>query len=120
MLEQLRKMKPEEFDSFFEQDLSMRKKQAKSILSPEQTALVQRINRGLPAELQARSERLVNKRKRSRLTAVERNELLQITNIAESLDADRAAALAELAKLRGVPIRVLMEEMGIKPPPIHD
>jgi hypothetical protein len=34
----------------------------------------------------------------------------------ETCDADRAAALLELAKLRGVSLRVVMKQMGIQTP----
>jgi hypothetical protein len=119
MLEELRKMRPEEFDAFFEQALLLRQKRPKGVLSADETELVQRINRGLPPKLEARFDRLTSKRRRSRLTPSERKELLSITDVAETLDAERALALAELAKLRKIPIRVLMAEMGIKAPAIH-
>jgi hypothetical protein len=44
--------------------------------------------------------------------------VLKLTHKAESQDADRAAALLELAKLRRVPVRLLMKQMSIEAPPI--
>jgi hypothetical protein len=53
------------------------------------------------------------------LSAQEHEEFLKLTHEAETCDAERASALVELAKLRRVPVRTLMKQMGIKAPPIH-
>jgi hypothetical protein len=53
------------------------------------------------------------------LTSDEHAELLKLTHEAENRDAERAAALLELAKLRRLPIRVLMKQMGIKAAAVH-
>lgn len=119
LLDQVRQMSAEEFDAFIERALTLRAERPTNTLSPEATKLVRRINRGLPMELRKRFDRLVARRKRGTLTAEEHQELLQLTHEVESLDADRAAALAELAKVQRVPIRSLMEQMGIKAQPIH-
>ena len=112
-------MTPEEFDAFIERAVSLRVQSKPSSLSPEETELIKRINRGLPAELSKRAARLTQRRKKGILTADEHHELLELTHAAETRDADRAAALLELAKLRRVPLRSLMKQMGIEPRPIH-
>ena len=117
LLDRVRQMPPDEFDKFIERALSLRAERPTSTLSSEETKLVRRINRGLPVELRKRFDRLARRRKRGTLTADEHRELLQLSHEAENRDADRAAALADLAKLRRVPVRALMEQMGIKAQP---
>jgi hypothetical protein len=114
LLNAVQQMAPEEFDAFIEQALSLRAPSKAATLSAEETGLIERINRGLPAALSRRYAQLMRKRKRNRLTSHEHQELLELTHQSESRDADRAAALLELATLRHMPIRVLMKQMGIQ------
>jgi hypothetical protein len=53
------------------------------------------------------------------LSDKEHGELLKLTHESESRDADRAAALLELANLRRIPIRLLMKKTGIKAAPLN-
>lgn len=115
----VRQMSRKEFDAFIEQILSLRTQPNAAILSGEETNLIKRINRGLPEELCKRFAQLSGRRKKGRLNAQEHQELLELTHEAESQDADRAAALLELAKLRQMPLRTLMKQMGIQASPIH-
>src|SRR5947209_7622480 len=112
----VRQMPPEEFDAFIEQALSLRRLPTADTLSPRETELIQQINRGLPADLSRRFAQLVRRRKKGNLTVGERQELLRLTHEVESQDADRAAALLELARVRRVPLRILMKQMGIQAP----
>lgn len=119
LLEVVKRMAPEEFDAFLERALSMRTPPRTATLSAEETRLVQRINRGLPADLCKRYAQLTGRRKKGTWTAEEYQELLALTHEAENRDADRAAALLALAKLRRLPVRALMKGMGIQAPAIH-
>ena len=119
LLDAVRKMSPEEFDVFLEEALLSRTQKKSSKLSTEETRLVKRINRGLPATLCRRYAQLTGRRKHDRLSPEQHQELLKLTHEAESRDAERAAALLELAKLRRLPVRVLMKQMGIEAPQIH-
>lgn len=112
-------MTPEEFDAFIERAVSLRVQAKPSLLSPAETERIKRINRGLPAGLSKRSAQLTQRRKKGILTADEHHELLELTRAAETRDADRAGAFLELARLRGVPLRLLMAQMGIKPQAVH-
>lgn len=118
LLTAVQQMAPQEFDVFIEQALSLRAQSKAAALSAEETRLIERINRGLPAALSKRCAELIRRRKRGHLTLHEHQELLELTCQAESRDADRAAALLELAKLRHLPIRVLMKQLGIQAPRI--
>jgi hypothetical protein len=84
--------------------------------------LLQRINRGIPADIQRRYSELIARRQADRLTPEEHHELLRLTEQAERLDAERAADLAALAGLRGVPLAELLDDLGLAPaarPLIH-
>jgi hypothetical protein len=119
LLEAVKQMAPKEFDAFIERALSLRAPSKPSTLSARETKLISRINRGMPEKLSKRCGQLTQRLKKEILTADEHLELLELTREAENRDADRAAALLELAKLRRVPLRILMKQMGIEPPPVH-
>jgi hypothetical protein len=119
LLEAVQRLAPDEFDAFLEKALALRKRLPARRLSPRASRLIERINRGLDSELCERYEELSRKRKRKTLTADEHRELLQLTHEVETRDAERAEALLELSRLRRVPIRVLMRDMGIKAAPVH-
>ncbi|HJZ89396.1 MAG TPA: hypothetical protein VKE40_00895 [Gemmataceae bacterium] len=114
MLKAIQQLGPEEFDAFLEQALLLRRRPRVATLSAVESRLIQRINRGLPEDLLVRYAQLSRKRKRHQLTDDEHSELLKLTHEVETRDAERAAALVELAKLRRVPVRALMRQMGIK------
>jgi hypothetical protein len=88
-------------------------------LSAAESNLIKQINRGLPDKLSNRYKQLVQKRKRGTLNDDELAELLELTHQSENTDAERAAALLELARLRHIPVRLLMKQMGIKAAPLH-
>jgi hypothetical protein len=119
MLDAVKQMPPEEFDAFIERAISLRAQPKSSTLSARETKLISRINRGLPEELSKRYGQLRQRLKKKLLTDAEHQELLKLTREVESRDADRAAALFELAKLRCVPLRLLMKQMGIEQMPVH-
>jgi hypothetical protein len=119
LLDLVKKMPPEEYLTFIEKALALRPSPRSATLSVKETRLIERINRGLPLEMLDRYAHLIARRKKEVLTREELQELLQLTHVAESQDADRAAALLELAKLRRMPVRALMRQMGIQTPAIH-
>jgi hypothetical protein len=119
LLKAVVRLGPEEFDAFLDQALSLRKLSRPMTLSARESRLIQRINRPIPDDVCERYDELARKRRQKSLTESERAELLRLTNRIESQDAERAAALLELSKLRRVPIRVLMKQMGIKAAPVH-
>jgi hypothetical protein len=106
LLDVVRQMPPKDFEAFIEAALSLRNP-PRATLSARETKLIKQINRGLPLELRRRSAQLAGRQKKGNLTAYEHEELLKLTHEAENRDADRAAALVELAKLRHLPVRTL-------------
>jgi len=112
-------MPQDEFDAFIEKAIAARTQGTEPTLSAAETKLLRRINRGLPSAMQERYSHLIARRKKSVLTTDEHQELVHLTHEAETRDAERAADLLELAKLRHIPVRVLMKQMGIKPTAVH-
>jgi hypothetical protein len=78
--------------------------------------LLQRINHGLPPEKRDRYQELIAKRQAQTLLPEEHQELLHLTDEAELADAERIAALVELARMRQVSLEELMRDPGLQPP----
>ena len=85
-------------------------------LSSDETALMLKINQGLPPETQQRFDELVAKRQAETLTPDELQELIELTDRIEQSDAERMQSLAQLARIRGISLDVLMDTLKIQPP----
>ena len=72
-----------------------------------------RINQDLPSEIGERLAVLRTKREDETITDTAYEELTRLTDQAEELHAARMAALVELATLRGLPLPVLMDQLGM-------
>lgn len=77
--------------------------------------LLQKINLGIPVATWKRYDYLKGLRDREQLDPEEHAELIRISGQIEEANAERMKYLVELAKLRNVPLRELMETLGIKP-----
>jgi hypothetical protein len=105
-----------ELEKFVFEILAMRAKRQSPCLTSAEADLLQRINQGLPADQDALYRELVTKRQAQTLTPDEHVTLLQLTDQAELREANRAAALIELARRRRVSVDELMCDLGIHPP----
>ncbi len=76
---------------------------------------MRRINQGITPNKQVRFDELTAKRRADTLTSSEHQELLELLDLIEQHDVKRMEALAELAQLRNLPIRVLIKDLGIHP-----
>jgi hypothetical protein len=85
-------------------------------LSGAETSLLARINQSPPLNLREQLSRLRAKREDGSISDIEYEELTRLTDLAEELHAERMAAMVELAKLRGVTLPVLMNQLDIKFP----
>lgn len=86
-------------------------------LPERESELLLEINRGLPPASAERYKELVSRRRTGELSPEEHRELLRLTDEAEQLQAERTERLAQLARLRGKPLRAVMDELGIRPSP---
>jgi hypothetical protein len=102
-----------ELEQVFELVLALQAKRKATHVAATESALLVRINQGLPAALRERTACLRAKREDESITDAEYEELTRLTDQVEELHADRMAALVELAKCRGVSLAVLMDQLGI-------
>ena len=109
LLEVVKQLPPKEFDAFINGALSLRAQPKASTLLRKETKRIKQIGHGLPVDLCKRQAELAGRLKKGTLTPAEHQELLEITHVKESRDAERAAA----------PVQVLMRQMGNQAPPIH-
>jgi hypothetical protein len=103
----------DELDRFVSRLLSLRAQRLGRCLPAQEGELLGRINHGLSRDEQQRLDELTHKRDGRALTPEEHQELLRLSDRVEMLQAERAAALVELARLRGVTLEALMDELGI-------
>jgi hypothetical protein len=82
----------------------------------DEIALLARINAGLSPALWANYHRLRKLHESQTLTDTEHAELLDLTDTIELFQAERAAALAELANRRGIPLDQLLTTLGLPRP----
>jgi hypothetical protein len=102
-----------ELEQVFDHVLALQAARKAAHLSAAESALLARVNQGLPAALRERLADLRAKREAESITDADYEELTRLTDRAEELHADRMAALVELAKCRGVSLAALMEQLGI-------
>lgn len=102
-------------EKFVENVLKIRARKIAPSLSKKESALLKKINKPLPKKLQDRFELLNKKRQLETLTTSEHQELIKITKKFETLNVTRIKALADLSKIRQLPVRDLMKQLGILP-----
>ncbi len=77
--------------------------------------LLRRISQGLPEEVWEQYHALVAKRRAETLTPTEHTALLTLSDHIEDANAQRIGYVAELAKLRQMPLNEMMRSLGIGP-----
>jgi hypothetical protein len=105
-----------ELERVFDHVLALQAERKAPHLSPAESKLLVRINQGLPPELRERLALLKARREDESITDAEYEDLTRLSDHAEELHAERMAAMAELAKLRGVSLPELMHQLGIRFP----
>ena len=116
LLKAVEQLSPAEFQQFVSEDLELRASREAPRLSGSEADLLLRINQGLPEEWRRRLDDLIAKRQAEALTPDEHEDLLRLTDEVEKREAERLAALMELARLRGTSLAALMRRLGIKAP----
>ena len=117
LLKAIEQLETDELERFVERLIGLKAQRNAPSLAPRETELLATINRGLPLDLAARSESLIQKRRAGTLSADEHAELLRLSDQIEHLEVERVEALGELARLRGTSLSSLMAELGIQAPP---
>jgi len=116
LLEAVERLSLPELKRFLPRVLALQAQRKAPHLSVKESALLTRINQGLPLKVRTRLNQLVPRRRANTLTQKEHEELLRLIDQLEEAEARRADALAQLARLRGVSMTALMRELGIKAP----
>lgn len=115
ILSAVEKMPEVELDAFVGKILQIRgKRQAPSISAPE-AELLQKITHCIPIELQTRFSELVAKRQAETTDDTDLQELRELSNQIELLEADRIKNLAQLAQLRSTSIEDLIQQLHLTP-----
>ncbi len=105
-----------DLEQFVSRVLALRARRAAPSVPKEEAALLLQINRGLPAEMRDRLGHLNEKCEDEALTPDEHAELLGLVAQVEALEVERLENLSRLARLRGVSLTALMDELGIQSP----
>lgn len=87
-----------------------------SPLSSEESKLLRQVNQWLPSETWDEYQELREKFRAETLTEVEHQRLIEIYNQIEVINAQRIGFIAELARLRQVSLKEMMNQLGIASP----
>lgn len=120
VLEGMETLSVEDLETVLHKVLHIRAKKIAPSLSKRETELFEHINATLPDELQERYYELDEKRELDTLTDEEYQELMGLIGQNEVLELKRLESLVELSKIRGVPFRTLIKQLGIQPREPHD
>ncbi len=114
LLTAIAKLDLPELDDFTSRVIRLRAQRLAPHIPKNEAELLKRINQGVPFNVQTRYDELAIKRDAETLTAQEYDELLQLTEHIEKVDAERLRNLAELARLRKTSLDALMDELDIR------
>ena len=84
-------------------------------VSDREALLLQQVNLDISSEDWELYLNLKEKRQQDAITKTERDTLISLIDDIEMANAKRIAVLAELSQIRNIPIRVLMQQLGLTP-----
>jgi LAS superfamily LD-carboxypeptidase LdcB len=113
LLKAVEQLNLSELEQFVSQVIVLQAQRKANRLPQAEAELLLKINQGIPANLQRDYKELIAKRDDEILTEDEYQKLLQLTEEIEKIQAQRIENLAELARLRGISLSTLMENLGI-------
>jgi hypothetical protein len=116
LLKAMEKLETPELERFVSLLLDLKARRSAPSLPSRDAERLAKINPGLPAALTSRYHELIDKRRAGTIGADEYEELLRLTDEVETLHAQRIENLADLARLRGVPLAGVMQQLGIQTP----
>jgi hypothetical protein len=102
-----------ELEQLVDRVIAIRAERRAPHLTGNESELLSRINQSLSAGDRARLKELIHMRDAETITSPELQELIGMTDRLEKLQAERLAALAELATLRGVTFDEVINQLGI-------
>jgi hypothetical protein len=115
VLSAVAKMSEGELESFVGQILQIRGKRQAPSVSAAEADLLQKITHCIPPNLQTRFNELVKQRQANTIDDASLQELCDLSNQIELLEADRIQQLAQLAQLRSTSIDDLIQQLQLIP-----
>jgi hypothetical protein len=113
LIAQIRHLGTPDLERVLDSVIALKAERLAPHLSSKESDLLLRINRGFPDESALRYRELIARRRDGALTAAEYEELLRLTEEDERLQAERVESLGALARLRGLRLTELMEQLGL-------
>jgi hypothetical protein len=113
LLQAIEQLDTDELSDLVSDLLYLRARRHANVLSDREAELFQQINRWLTLEEQTRRNELQKKLEAKILTEREHQELMQLNEKAEMLNAERVEALAQLATIRQTTLDQLMHDLDI-------
>jgi hypothetical protein len=114
----IEQLEPDAAEQLAQRLLQMQAQRRAQHLSTQETDLLQAIYREKRPGFQLRFDELNAKRRDLNLSPHEHAELLELNGESEAFTVRRLEALAELAQLRSVTLPALMQQLGLKAPPV--
>ena len=114
LLKAVAQLSQSDLEEFVSQVIAIQAQKKASKLPKIEAELLIKINQGMSDDIQNYYEKLIAKRESETLTENEHEELLSLSKQIEKLQAQRIEYLAELARLRGISLTTLMENLGIQ------
>lgn len=119
ILAAVRQLSIAELERLVDQVIALRAERVAPHLSADESALLARVNQALSSPERASLRALIEKRDTETLAPTEWQELTALSDKLELLHADRLAALTDLAKVRGVTLDEVIQQLGLQFPD-HD
>jgi hypothetical protein len=116
LLKAVGQLSPPELEQFVFRVRALEAQRKAPSLPRAEAELLLRINQGVPPAVQRRYDQLIAKRRAESLMPDEHEELLQLTDQIENVEARRMEHLAELARLRQTSLPALLKTLGIRTP----
>jgi hypothetical protein len=116
LLRAVEHLPPQDLAAFVRQVLLLKAQRDAPSLSPAESTLLLQINQTLTPEQQQRYDELIARRQDETITTDELDELQRMTEEIEQRDAQRLAALVDLAQLRQTGVAEVMTALGITTP----
>ena len=114
ILDNVGKLDTPELEGFVLQVSTLLARRKAPSLSEREAKLLQKINRGLSADVQQRYSELSDKLEAETLNPEEHKELLDLIDRIEKSDAQRMKHLLELAQLRNLDVDTLIKDLGLQ------
>ena len=114
LLKVVEQLNQPDLERFVSQIIALQAQRKASSLPHAEAELLLKINQCIPSDSQQHYNELIAKREAENLTINEQRELFRLTEQIEKLQTQRIEYLADLARLRGISLIALMENLGIQ------